>query len=447
MLKSSSNPRVLIGKDDWLFFVDPADGNSFEDYRRNDPLSPGELRDWKIALQAKYRWLKQRGIQYLFVIAPDKHSIYGEYIPSRVRQVGKQSRFDQLLEYMHGSKVPILDLRPALLQAKTKGLLYYKTDTHWNDLGAAVAQYEIMRHLAKYDPNLHPTDYRVSDFSLLQHSGDIANMLNLSSYLKEMAPRLRRTLPPCNKQIAEGAPDNPNRAFFTDWAFFTECRTDGPRALIFRDSFFTYLQPYIAQYFSKTFYVWVWPDFNQLEQYLEYHAPNIVIEERVERGLKSIPAALPTPKNKAYHLFYEHWFQTGAVVYRLADQHQDELTGRHQLTITPTGESYTLLSHGNDPYFFLPEFKKNDAMQYIMKINLSAPKETNWQIFYGVSGALQQPQHDEKHSISGQLQPGENTFYVVLGDKNLQGQIRVDPGSVMGEYILKSLEIREVKRQ
>jgi hypothetical protein len=437
MLKSSPNPIVLIGKDDWLFYANPVDGNPLEDYRRNDPLTPTELRSWKTALEAKYMWLKQRDIQYLFVIAPNKHTIYGEYIPSRIRQVGKQTRLDQLLEYMHDSEVPILDLRPPMLQAKTKGLLYYKTDTHWNNFGAAVAQYEIIRHLLKYYRTLYPIDYSFVDFSLVEYTGDMANMLNLSSHFKEMAFQLWKQIPLCNLPIVEEQPKTPNPPFITN------CCAGAPRALIFGDSFLTALQPYISQYFAKSLYVRNYPDFHQLEQYTENYTPDIVIEERVERYLNKIPT-LPTAKNKAYHVFFQRWFQTGVIVYQLAEHHQDELTPIHQLAITPAEQGYTLLSQGNDPHFLLPEFKTNEVMQYIMKIVINAPQATNWQIFYGT---LLRPQYNEEQSISGQLQSGENTFYVVLDDQNLDGKIRIDPGSVMGEYTLKSLEIRAVKRQ
>jgi alginate O-acetyltransferase complex protein AlgJ len=298
ILKSSSNPNVLIGLDHWLFYIHPADGNSLEDYRGNDPFTDPELKAWKATLETKYQWLKQRGIQYLFVVAPDKHSIYSEYIPTQIRQVGQQSRLDQLLAYLQDSPVPILDLRPTLRRAKTRGLLYYKTDTHWNDLGAAVAQAEIIRQLAKANPTLTATDYRDEDFALTGHTGDIAAMLNLSAQLQEMAPKLRNPLPLCNPQTLKGRPeDNPLLATFS-----TQCKPGAPRALIWRDSFFNALYPYISQYFSNSLYVWKNPDFNQLEQYVETYRPNIVIEERVERQLR-LPPSLPTPQNQAYRIF------------------------------------------------------------------------------------------------------------------------------------------------
>jgi alginate O-acetyltransferase complex protein AlgJ len=192
MLKSTSNPNVLIGQEGWLFYVKTADGNSLEDFRGNDSLLPEELWQWRAVLEAKYAWLKQSGVEYFFVIAPDKHSIYAEYFPARIRKVGKYSRLDQLLEYMKDSKVPIIDLRPPLLQAKNKELVYYKTDTHWNDFGVAVAQYTILQYFTKFNFAFHPIKFDVADFGLVQYSGDLAQMLNLSSALTSACDHLCR---------------------------------------------------------------------------------------------------------------------------------------------------------------------------------------------------------------------------------------------------------------
>ncbi len=411
MLKSSSSSVVLIGEDNWLFFIPLGNENSLEDYRKNDPLTPQQIRNWKITLEVKYRWLKEKGIQYLFVIAPDKHSIYGEYMPSRINQVGQKSRFDQLLEYMHNSEVPILDLRPSLMRSKNQGQLYYKSDTHWNDFAASVAQKEIVRHFLKYYPILYPIDYDFKDFLLTEFKvGDIANMLNLSSQIKETVPKLRKPLPLCETGITAPPLDNPLVS-----AFFTNCIPNAPKVLIFRDSFFRALQPYISQYFGKTLYLGIQPDFNQVEKYVEYMHPDIVIEERVERYLKDVPT-LPTSQNKLYQTYLEvsginSLFSRGISLYKLAKQHQDELTGRNQLTINPTEEGYKLLSQGNDPFFILPEFKIEEEMLYIMKVELQAPQETKWQLYY--NSTLQKTQYyDEEHSMSGQLQSGDNTFYI-----------------------------------
>ena len=299
-LKSSSTPRVLIGTEDWFFYIDPNDGKCLEDFRGNDSLTLEQLKTWRSVLETRYYWLKLLGIRYLFVVAPDKQTIYGEYIPSRIRRVGNQSRYDQLLEYMKDSEVPILDLRPALLKAKANALVYFKTDTHWNDVGAAVAQYEIIRYFSKYYSKLQPVTFLPEDFSLADRTGDIAYMLNLSTPLKEKALTLRKPLPDCNIQSFEGSPQLNLRE-----RFVTYCKANSSRILIFRDSFFETLQPYISQYFSNSYYIWTYPNFDAFEHFVESTSPSIVIEERVERHLAVMPE-LPNFKNKSYPIFTQH---------------------------------------------------------------------------------------------------------------------------------------------
>jgi hypothetical protein len=434
-LKSSPYPNVFIGQDDWLFYVNPDDGNSLEDYRRNDPLTASELKQWRTVLEAKNAWLNQQGIHYLFVVSPDKQSIYGEYFPARIRQVGEQTRLDQFMEYMSDSEVPILDLRSALLDAKSDGLVYYKTNTHWNDFGAAVAQNAIMQQIAKCYPTVYLSEYSIEDFSLAPHTGDIANMLNLTSQIREMAPHLIEKPQRCDKTILEEQIEYPDRS-----TFFTDCFDKGPHILFFRDSFFESIEPFISPHLSKSLYVWIYPDFNQLEQFLEYLPADMVIEERVERLLTIIPD-LPSSQSKDYHAFFENCYQKGSTVYKLSNH--NELTGFYQLTDKSDEQQYKLLSLGTDPQFELPEFKREDTLQYIMKVELKVSKSTTWQVFYSTSEQLQ---YNEKNSISGLLMPGENTFYVLLDDDNLQGKIRIDPGTVEGEYLIKSLEIRSIIR-
>lgn len=291
-LGTSLSPRVIIGKDQWLFYIDPKDGNSLEDYRKNDGLTPQQLRQWKTVLEERYWWLKHQGIDYIFVIAPDKHSIYGEYLPDRINFVGRQTRLDQFMEYMKNSVVPIVDLRPALIKAKTEGQVYFKNDTHWNDFGAAIAQYEIINYLTKIYPNLHPIKYKPSDFSWHDPgAGGIAKMLNLTNYLQDKsAPKLKHPLLQCkNKMLGKKIEQHP--------LFMTNCSFSAPSALIFRDSFFTWLWTYISQHFSKTVYIWISPDHKQLTQFVKQYNPNIVIEELVERHLKKYAPRLSTKKN------------------------------------------------------------------------------------------------------------------------------------------------------
>jgi alginate O-acetyltransferase complex protein AlgJ len=434
-LTNTPNPMVLVGLDNWLFYIKPTDGNSLEDYRKNDPLTAKELRDWKTALEARYIALQKKGIPYFFIVAPDKHSIYGEYIPTRIDRIGSKSRLDLLLEYMRDSEVPIIDLRAALLKSKRQGTLYYKTDTHWNEFGSAIAQNEMMQFISNYYPELKPINYPHTSFSQIEYTGDLANLLNLSSYIKEVSPKLRTNLPLCNRRILAELTVDPARP-----AIFTDCGTKAPQALIFRDSFFEGLQPYISQYFSKSLYIWEYLDLDRLDKYITYNQPKIVIEERVERSLKRIPLVTALDMQ----LVSAHWFETGIPVYQLAKFHQHELMSSSQLAITPTAGGYTLTSQDKDPHFILPKLNGNNANKYVIKIDLNTPQSTKFQILYDT---LRPTRYNEKRSSSEQLKAGDNTVYIEIDRNDLQGQLRIDPGEVAGKYTLRSLEIRAIKNK
>ena len=50
-------------------------------------------------LQDTQDWLAAHGIRYVFVLTPDKHQIYPEYIPASIHRLHEQTRSDQLIEY------------------------------------------------------------------------------------------------------------------------------------------------------------------------------------------------------------------------------------------------------------------------------------------------------------------------------------------------------------
>ena len=137
----SAAPRVLVGKQGWLFMEKmDTDPGTVDYYRSQTLFSRRELEQWNHVLEERRRRLAARGIHYLFVIAPNKNTIYPEYMPDRIRKARNYSRMDQLLSYLRKkSLVPVLDLRKALVKAKKHHPVYSRTDTHWNGYGAYVA--------------------------------------------------------------------------------------------------------------------------------------------------------------------------------------------------------------------------------------------------------------------------------------------------------------------
>jgi alginate O-acetyltransferase complex protein AlgJ len=116
LFKEKNTRSVLIGKNGWLFFTE---SQMIEHYRGQIQFTPEQLHDWQVLLEKRRDWLARLGIPYLFVVAPDKQSIYPEDLPDWVAKIHPQTTLDQFFAYMHEhSTVSVLDLRNVVRDAK-----------------------------------------------------------------------------------------------------------------------------------------------------------------------------------------------------------------------------------------------------------------------------------------------------------------------------------------
>lgn len=280
-LHSSPSSDVVVGLDGWLYYA--ADG-AREDFGRNEPFPAQELETWRQTLQHTQDWLATRGITYLFVLAPDKHAVYPEYLPGSLHPVRDASRIDDLVRYLAAhSTVHVLDLRPALFEAKTRERLYHRTDTHWNDRGAHVAYAQILGRLRAGVPGLEPIGRESFEPRKVRTPGmDLAGMLGLTDVLSEedLALQPRRTRAAVT---VEPARPNPHH---DEARIITEIRGSPlPRALVFRDSFGSALIPFLSEHFSRAVYLW---QYDVDPQIVAAERPDVVIQEWVGRRLQTL---------------------------------------------------------------------------------------------------------------------------------------------------------------
>ena len=116
---TTPSPGIVIGKQGWWFFA-----RAIEDYRNLRRFSNRKLRSVENGLLRKQRSLARLEIEYLYVVAPNKPSIYPEYVPNRFNKVSEGTNLDGLLGRMQRRDLPIIDLRGALIEAKSEGLTY-----------------------------------------------------------------------------------------------------------------------------------------------------------------------------------------------------------------------------------------------------------------------------------------------------------------------------------
>jgi hypothetical protein len=266
LFRDQIGTEVIIGRDDWLFYTD---GDMVEHYRGVRQFTPQDLLDWQRLLEHRRNWLAQRGIKYLFIVAPDKQSVYPEQLPTWLTKVRPDTKLDQFLAYMRAhSTVDVLNLRPALRDARRIAPTYFKTDTHWNLFGGFVACQEIVKDLSKLQPELQPPS--LESFELenkLTSGGDLANLLGLD-----------------NSEITEDNTILMVQKTNLPTLEITTNTTKNPKAresvIIFHDSFGNAIKPFLGSSFGKVVYMGQ----QELDAGLiEREKPNIVISEIVER--------------------------------------------------------------------------------------------------------------------------------------------------------------------
>ena len=279
--RDSRTSDVLVGKTGWLFY---SDGRMVDDVSGTRPFSEAALAEWHTLLTGRRDWLRQRGIRYLFVVPPDKHSIYPEHLPDWLTARARPPRrLDQFMDYMRAQgDVPVLDLREALLEAKQQGDVYLHTDTHWNDRGALAAYRRITRALASLGvPATPPGAAAFRETVADAPGGDLARMLGQEKYLAEKG---RYMLAP-----QSSAPPIETRAdlIAKQWIPATEPQLSvnpgaNGKIVMFRDSFATDLQKFFACGFNRAVYFW---QQNWDREFIEKEKPDIVIDEITERFL------------------------------------------------------------------------------------------------------------------------------------------------------------------
>ena len=276
---------IVVGRDGWLYSQDE---NMVDEFVGSSKLTLRQLESRRVELEDRRSQLATRGIKYLFVISPNKESIYLEYLPGWLQRCSTTTKTDQFVDYMRlHSTVDILDLRPVLRRAREDAPVFYKTDTHWNLMGAFVACEAIISNLSSQFPLLAPAS--LADFTIQRTNGmggDIARFGGMLTMIDDNLYSFREKSPPPDQKYY--SPTNQINPLRFGMLPILECplitTTNSQRSgcvVIFGDSYTFELVPFLGCHFGKVYVLR--KNFN-LED-IDKFKPDIVIDEKVERWL------------------------------------------------------------------------------------------------------------------------------------------------------------------
>lgn len=291
VLKVSPVDKVLLGKDGWLYYN--SDG-VIDDYRGLNHFTDEELQVIKRNLEERRDWLSKQGIRFYIMVAPNKHTIYPEYLPGHIKKINDESRLDQLIKYLNKtSDIDIIDVREILDNNKSDYELYRKNDTHWNALGAYYGYTEIVKAMEKDFP--HIKAIQLENFTIQSNDsvGDLGVMLSLGDVL--VANRISLS-PKFNSAVEDGLAEkelypNPDQLVVKENKSLSDFNL-----VMFRDSFATELIPFLSEHFSRSVFIW---DQHFNSDVILREQPQVVIHEVVERNLSSLLYTNPLEVRRA----------------------------------------------------------------------------------------------------------------------------------------------------
>ena len=140
---TSPNSDVISGKDGWLYYAYTAD-----DFLNINTISRRAVNNIVHNLGMLQNYCEQRNAVFIFTVAPNKNSVYPEFMPINYVRNGNNGNYENLISSLP-SDFPYCDMKSAIIRADSSIPLYHKEDTHWNNLGAYVGHVALMDMLGK----------------------------------------------------------------------------------------------------------------------------------------------------------------------------------------------------------------------------------------------------------------------------------------------------------
>lgn len=276
-LDDSISNMVVLGKfgdsakDRWLFYSRITDHNPVEEVQSFNKFSDSTVKNAVKTVGENAQHFDESGRAYYFFAIPNKENVYREYLPDNIKIFDEKSQSEKLLDKLsesYGDK--IIYAKDEIMRAKAAGVgqLYFKQDTHWNELGAF---YGFMALMKRIEPDFTNFDYELTFAAPQMSNIDLAKIINMGTYFTD--PRVQVSYLP-DKTFTEEKISDEMKVETNNNAVIDKT------IMVVGDSYRSQLNRYLGKVFSKVVSMHK-SVYNT--KFLEQYNPDIVISEAVER--------------------------------------------------------------------------------------------------------------------------------------------------------------------
>lgn len=250
-----SSMRWFEGKDGWLFL-----GNDFDQTVAKQKLAFRPSRQDILNEVSQFKALAKQGMEsntkIALLVGPNKSSVYKEYLPIEITPSDRRySTFitDQLRSEV--SNLITVDPTDTLIDLKSsEGLLYWRTNTHWNQKGSYLAFKALMKNLNLQTPRV---EFKQSNEP---HSGDLIEINKLIDFPLIAGDDWSFEILDESQIYKDKFEDKQKDPFGWKGRAFNSKALNDTSVWVIGDSFVSALRPYIEASFKEVRYIGHWSD-------------------------------------------------------------------------------------------------------------------------------------------------------------------------------------------
>jgi len=417
-------PSVILGKNNWLFWGNPI----------NELVKSGSLSDAQISLivdELSYisNSLKEQGVDFLFILSPDKYHIYPEFMPDMYEEESAFSSYECLSEALSKADFDFIDCKPLLLDKKKEmeHRLYYLRDRRWNSLGNFLVVQGILSHISK--------KYLMPEFELLSVDTSEARICT-----DEIGNDLNNMIQSLSPWQEKGAPEPVYRV---------QPEPRAPSILWYGTCFSPLLIELMQEGLpDKITYNSLWGEFEfpaSLREDISHRLTDqkIVIFEVNEHYRQKISRTLvPEPPTVDFTRCRQHYN------WRSSDLIQDwKVSGKCDIK----AENEIVIARVNEPDLTLSFSAANPlqlelSRKYYLVIDIISPAITGIHVNFSV---ITEGQYIGIYSEGQPIYEGDNTVIFAITDQSQAGSLKsinIHIGDKAGEYIISEIGIYSESR-
>jgi hypothetical protein len=441
---------VLFGSEQYLFLWKGGQ-KQFEFLSGERSPSDISLINFESNIRKRIEICNSRSICFKHIVFPSKALVKTRFLPKGIGVVNSvfESHYEKSVSDLVNESLlyPLNELRAEELHHST----FYKNDTHMSDRGNVAVAHFLIKAIG-----LEPKNNLDGSFEMRSHKGDLCSMTNGVSIPEELYisnPQLGFVVG--NRDYLSG---NTNDVQI----FHSFYKKLDKRVLIFGDSFFKELIPFLLSYFKEVFYIR--SEFFH-EDIVELYQPDYVFSGNAERYLASIRSD-EVSNNFVLALYGEQDFQPSSE-YKEAymaclsykynyNVYQSwvkslELSASIKLSLSDAQLSENLIRSeaGNfestafDPFLQFKQFPFKSCF-YVIQIEIESDVESTLQVYF-TDIREEKLVYTEANSKKIKINLGMNNLRVSLKSLFLGENLRIDPIEGIGAFCIKSITVTQEK--